>query len=259
MADDLSHMARSCCSDLALDIHETVRELQEMDATAFEEQHGPVDRRLGQYCQRLEACRRFLEIHRPAIHAPVNFGEVFREWNPSTGQVAVGIEGRRQVPVTADSRQMLACLELIAANAAAGAPRDFEIRVYGDAVPPSILIQIPGEPRLGPTLDFGHGLELDWRAIAARWAAATGGGLLYEDNLGLVLELEGQQEWDEGIPGFDTAEDCVRKAERAMRPWRGAIGNTDAGYAAPEEATALYIGALERALRCLEQASSAIT
>jgi len=259
MASNEVRTASAYCGDLILDLRATCMKLQGMDGAEFEAVAGYTDRHLGQFYRRIEACRRFMELHRTATVEPFAFGEAFRRWNPSSGGILAGLRGNDPFTVVGDSRQILACLELITMNIQTSTVRSFEIRVHADTKPPSLLVTMNGAPPFGHRLSFGGGLDVTWETLANRWADATDGGLLYEDDPGIVLDLSGREVGTLGVSSFEPAELCLRRAERAMMPWRGTIGNTETGYADPEEAPRLYATHLERATAHLEEAVAIVS
>lgn len=249
----------ACCGNIAMDLREAMGTLDAQDVASIDEWMGGLDRTFGQYFRRIEACRRYLELHRPANTDHFSFGEAFHRWNPSSGGVVLGFDGAGKLPLVGDSRQMLLCLELIALNACFDTARDFEIRVHAASDPPNLLIRLGEEARLGTTVQIGPDLTVSRDRLATCWAGATGGGQLHDTPDGLVMELHGDGTTVRGVTGGTEAEALLRKAERAMMPWRGAIGHTETGYVAASEVASLYRSHLTRAAGYLEEAMNGLS
>lgn len=250
----LTH-AQNHCRRLAEDLQAKISELESMDGADFDDRLGVIDRSLGTYYERTEACRRFAGLHRHAVVDPFYFGDAFHQWNPSADGVVLGFVGEDNLPLVGDSDQLFVCLDLLTRRAGEGRARDFEMRVHAQSDPPNVWIRDPDHHGSEAGFSFGHGLDVDRHALSARWAAATRGGAIHERDGGeLVLELRGAETWDEGFEALIGAEKSLQRAARTMRPWRNVIGTTESGYSHAGEGTSIYVAVLGRALIQINEA-----
>ncbi len=257
MEHPLLRKGEKACSEL-------VSELERLADTHFNEvgaeaelQWGVIDRAFGKCFQRIQALRRYCGVLRKAQSESISIGKLFNRWNPSGKGVVLGFVDGQTASLRGDRRQLLDCLDALTQHVRDQAPDAFEVEVHTASDTPRIYFKSLTAEIDYSVLRIGPGLTLDLSTLRQQWAAATGGGVVYEEDAMLVLELEGDEHVHGGLAPCGKAEAFLSRAERSMRPWRGAIGTTETGYASKEESLRLYEDLLRRTVICLRSASDA--
>lgn len=249
MAQPARLLAGQVCAALCSELGRQIQHLKSVTNEDFQEQLGATDRSLAVAFRRVEALRRFSQLHRPSVVEPFQFGAVFRQWNPSTDGAVLGFGGEEDLPLVGDRDQLVVALDLITKHARSQGMRPFELRAHAQTDPPNLLLVSPEEDRAPWPLTLGFGLDIDADALADRWASATQGGRVhYRSPDTLELALRGDTDWAHGDEAFVEAEKSFFRAEQTMRPWRNVVETAESGYHAMEEGGALYATLLQRAL-----------
>ncbi|MBI2421619.1 MAG: hypothetical protein HYV27_02235 [Candidatus Hydrogenedentes bacterium] len=214
------------------------------------------DRLLSQCHGNVVRAARMATLARPSVLQPYDAQQLFQS------QAAHLTASIRSSFIAADTRagaaakegdpeQILCGLQVLLHNIPLAAQGMVQIHLFCQGPAARIAAHYDGLRSYPEALMWEEAALCTRGEIAGCWMRATGGGVLALEGNPLLFPLTGDSEAiHTGVPERLTSDAAVLNGlVRQLRPWRGAIGGWDPGYASVTESTRLYLETIARCMR----------
>ncbi len=231
------------------DVHAALDELQnQLDGAQTDEQFEDtipqIDRRMQQAYYELEACRRYVTLHRAPVHKAYDPAALLRS---QSGHVPMDLKNGREVPeLEGDPQQILDTLKVILESMKLHKQMHLTAALYIEGDVPRYSIGVQGMAVFPTEYNVGKYFSIKLEQLDHTWRHATGGGSIDHTPSLVTLELGGEPASNGSLPDAKAISDELERAARRLMPWRTADGQYHGGLVHPDETRQLYAQSIKK-------------
>ncbi|GMV99593.1 MAG: hypothetical protein AMXMBFR84_07320 [Candidatus Hydrogenedentota bacterium] len=226
--------------------------------TPYEVSHAvpELDTRLRRVYEGLEACRKYVALHRPPECRYYKPAETIRSIKGTLSASPFTIDVQANRECYGDPDQIGEILKIMV-RSLPPTQGGVTVELLLASVQPKIVVSVDGEARFPETFVIEGMIAVTLREMGRCWIGATHGGHIHEAADGAVLYLEGNATVPDQNADMSALQVPLDVATRKLTAWRGAIGQYEEGLVAPEEVITLYAKNVDQVLELVAPAVDA--